>query len=46
MEPVAAESLTELVSYEMPQPRAACKFVPPEGAAQLIDLLKNEAKII
>ena len=46
MEPVAAESLTELISYEMPQPRAACKFVAPDDAAQLIDLLKNEAKII
>ncbi len=45
-EPAAAESLTEVVVFEMPKPRAACKFVDPENPKQLIDLLQNEAKII
>jgi len=45
-EPVAIESLTEVVKYEMPKPRAACKFVDPENPRQLIELLQNEAKII
>jgi electron transfer flavoprotein beta subunit len=45
-EPVAVESLTELVNFEMPKPRAACKFVDPENPRQLIELLQNEAKII
>lgn len=46
VEPQAIDSLTEVVSYEMPKPRAACKYVDAENAAQLIDLLQNEAKII
>jgi len=40
------ESLTELVTFELPKPRAACKFVDPENPRQLIELLQNEAKII
>lgn len=45
-EPVAAESFTEIRSFEKPAPRAACKFIDPENPGQLIDLLQNEAKII
>lgn len=45
-EPVSPESLTEVVRFEMPKPRSACKFVDPENPRQLIDLLQNEAKII
>lgn len=44
-EPVAIESYTEVLSYEMPAPRAACKFVEADNAAQLIDLLQNEARV-
>ncbi|MCX6267078.1 MAG: electron transfer flavoprotein subunit beta/FixA family protein [Bacteroidetes bacterium] len=46
LEPTAMESLTEVVGYEMPKPRAACKFVDSENPRQLIELLQNEAKII
>jgi electron transfer flavoprotein beta subunit len=46
IEPVAVDSLTEVVNYEMPKPRAACKFVDPENPGQLVELLQNEAKII
>lgn len=45
-EPVAAEPCTEVVSYELPKPRAACRFVDPENPGELIELLQNEAKII
>jgi electron transfer flavoprotein beta subunit len=45
-EPVAAESLTEIVEFEKPVPRAACKFIDAENPAQLLDLLLNEAKVI
>jgi electron transfer flavoprotein beta subunit len=45
-EPVEIEPLTELVSYEMPKPRASCKFIDPENAGQLIELLQNEIKVI
>lgn len=46
VEPVAVDALTEVVTYEMPKPRAACKFIDPEDPKQLIALLQNEAKII
>lgn len=46
LEPATVDSLTEVVNYEMPKPRAACKFVDPENPRQLIELLQNEAKII
>ena len=45
-EAIVADSYTEVVHYEMPKPRAACKFVDPENPGQLFELLQNEAKII
>lgn len=45
-EPVNADALTELVSYELPKPRASCIYIDPENAKQLIDLLQNEIKVI
>lgn len=46
VEPIAIEALTEVVSFEPPQPRAKCVFVDAENPKQLIDLLQNEAKVI
>jgi electron transfer flavoprotein beta subunit len=46
VEAVAVDSFTEISCYEMPKPRAACKFIDPENPRQLIELLQNEAKII
>jgi electron transfer flavoprotein beta subunit len=45
-EPAAIEPMTEVVQFEMPKPRTACKFIDPEHPKQLIELLQNEAKII
>lgn len=45
IEPQSIESLTEVISYEMPKPRAACKYVEADNAGQLIVLLQNEAKV-
>ena len=44
--PAAEDSLTEFVSYELPQPKAACKMIDPENVKELVDLLRNEAKVI
>lgn len=44
--PVNIDALTEVINYEMPKPRAACKFVDPENPKQLVELLQNEAKVI
>jgi len=46
VEPVAAEPLTEVAGYELPKPRAACRYIDPENPAQLIEWLQNEAKVI
>jgi electron transfer flavoprotein beta subunit len=46
VEPLALEPLTEIVEFEKPIPRAACKFIDEDKAGQLIDLLQNEAKVI
>ena len=45
VEPQAIDSLTEVISYEMPKPRAACKYINADDAGQLIALLQNEAKV-
>jgi electron transfer flavoprotein beta subunit len=45
VEPAAVDNLTEVVNFEMPKPRAACKYVAAEDAGQLIGLLQNEAKV-
>lgn len=46
IESVAVEPLTQIVVFEKPAPRAACKFIDADNPAQLIDLLQNEAKVI
>jgi len=46
IEPLAVEALTQVMEYEKPAPRAACKYVDPENPRQLIELLQNEAKVI
>ena len=46
VEPVPVEPYTEVTGFEMPEPRAACRFIDPESPAHLIALLQNEAKVI
>jgi electron transfer flavoprotein beta subunit len=45
-EPTALEPLTNIAVFEKPAPRSACKFVDAENPGLLIDLLRNEAKVI
>jgi electron transfer flavoprotein beta subunit len=46
IEPIQAEPLTQIVEFEKPRPRAACKFIDSDNPAMLLDLLQNEAKVI
>ncbi len=46
VEAPSTEALSSFIGYEPPQPRDACKFVDPENAGQLIEMLQNEAKVI
>ncbi len=46
VEPVLVEPLTQIVEFEKPKPRAACKYIDADNPAQLLELLQNEAKVI
>ena len=46
VEPVSVDALSEVVSFEPPQPRAKCIFVDAENPQQLVELLQNEAKVL
>lgn len=41
-----AENNTEVVGYSLPDAKSECKYIDPENAAELINLLRNEAKVI
>ena len=45
-DPVEAETLTTVVSYETPPPKAGVKLVPADNPAELVRLLREEAKVI
>ena len=40
------EILTKSVKFELPAEKGACKMIEAESAEQLVELLKNEAKVL
>jgi electron transfer flavoprotein beta subunit len=44
--PTEAEALTAFNTYELPAPKAACKMIDEEQAAEVIRLLHEEAKVL
>lgn len=46
VEPAAIEALTSIASFEMPPAKAGVKMIDAENAAELVRLLKEEAKVI
>jgi electron transfer flavoprotein beta subunit len=46
LDPIQCEAFTEVIGFDIPKPRSACKFINSDEARQLIDLLQNEAKVI
>ena len=46
IEPAEAENATEIVSYELPPAKGDCKYIDADNAAELLELLRNEAKVI
>jgi electron transfer flavoprotein beta subunit len=46
VEPSSFDNTTEIASYELPAAKGACKMVSADNPAELLDLLRNEAKII
>ncbi|PUZ20274.1 electron transfer flavoprotein beta subunit [Chitinophaga costaii] len=45
-EPVAADTLTSIVSFELPPAKAGVKLIPADNPAELVRLLHEEAKVI
>ncbi|MDQ7948614.1 MAG: electron transfer flavoprotein subunit beta/FixA family protein [Pedobacter sp.] len=46
VEAVAVEELGKITKFETPAPRSAVKLIPAENAAELVNLLHTEAKVI
>jgi electron transfer flavoprotein beta subunit len=46
VEPVAADALTAIISFELPPAKAGVKLVPAENPEELVRLLHEEAKVI
>ncbi len=46
VEPIDVESKSVLLSYELPAPKGAIKMVDADNVQELVDLLKNDAKVI
>ena len=46
VEPVAADALTSVASFELPPAKAGVKLVDPENVGELVRLLHEEAKVI
>lgn len=46
VEPNAVDSGVKLQKFELPAPKGAVKMVPADNVAELVNLLKNEAKVI
>ena len=46
VEPVAADSLTSVVSFDLPPAKAGVKLISPDNPEELVRLLREEAKAI
>jgi electron transfer flavoprotein beta subunit len=45
-EPVSVDALTSISTFETPPPKAGVKLIPADNPAELIRLLREEAKVI
>jgi electron transfer flavoprotein beta subunit len=46
VEPVSADSLTEIISFELPPAKKGVRMIPADNPEELITLLHDEAKLI
>lgn len=46
IEPTATDSLTSIVSFELPPPKAGVKMIPADNPAELVKALHQDAKVI
>ncbi|MEN2283016.1 electron transfer flavoprotein subunit beta/FixA family protein [Algoriphagus sp. SE2] len=46
VEPISEETQAEATSYELPPAKVAVKLIDKDNVSELVDLLKNEAKVL
>ncbi len=46
IEPVENGKMVESLGYEMPKPKGECKMIDKDNVEELVNLLKNEAKVL
>lgn len=46
VEPVSKDTYSQTLSFEMPPPKGECKMIDASEPEKLLDLLKNEAKVL
>lgn len=46
IEAVDASDSTEIVSFELPAAKGDCKYVDADNPGELLELLRNEAKVL
>jgi len=46
MEPTAIQAFGEYATFDLPKPKEGVKLISPENAGELMQLLRNEAKVI
>ena len=46
VEPVAGDGGVKLSKFELPPPKGAVKMIPADNVGELVNLLKNEAKVL
>ncbi len=46
VEPVSVEELTTVAQFQLPPPKGSVKMIPADRAEELINLLRNEAKVL
>lgn len=46
IDPSVDEVKSTLQSFELPTAKAGCKMISPDNVSELVDLLKNEAKVL
>lgn len=44
--PIAANKMIDFKNFQLPPEKKGCKYIAPENAEELINLLHNEAKVI
>ena len=44
--PVDVDAITDYKNFQLPAPKGECRMIEPENISELVDLLKNDAKVI